>query len=77
LVLSQGCEGLFKIADEHVRVSSLDDHVIHIGFDVLIELILEAGRDSSLIGGTCVLQLERHCRVAVGAERGDVVAIWW
>jgi hypothetical protein len=27
--------------------------------------------DSSLIGGTDVLQLERHRRVAVGAERGD------
>jgi hypothetical protein len=36
----------------------LDDHVIHIGFDVLVELLLEAGLDSSLVGGISVLQPE-------------------
>jgi hypothetical protein len=49
----------------------LDDHVIHIGFDILVELLLEAGLDSSLVGGAGVLQPERHHHVAVGAERGD------
>jgi hypothetical protein len=58
LVLSQRCESLFKIGDERVRVSGLDDHVIHIGFDVLVELLLEVGFDSSLVGGSDVLQLE-------------------
>jgi hypothetical protein len=29
---------LFKVGDEHVGVSVLEDHVIHIGFDVLVEL---------------------------------------
>jgi hypothetical protein len=27
--------------------------------------------DSSLVGGTGVLQPERHCPVAVGTKRGD------
>jgi hypothetical protein len=27
----------FKIGDERVGVSGLDDHVIHIGFNVLVE----------------------------------------
>ena len=71
MVLSQRCESLFKICDERIGVSGLDDHVIHVGFDVLVELPLEAGLDSSLVGGASVLQLERHCRVAVGAEQGD------
>jgi hypothetical protein len=42
-----------------------------VGFDVLIELSLETGLDSSLVSGAGVLQLERHCRVAVGAKQGD------
>jgi hypothetical protein len=71
VVLSQKCESLFNIGDERVGVSGLDDHVIHVGFDVLVELSLETGLDSSLVGGTGVLQPERHGRVAVGAERGD------
>jgi hypothetical protein len=71
LVLSQGCESLFKIGDERVRVSSLDDHVLHIVFDILIELLLEVGLDSSLVCSAGVLQSERHCLVAVGAEQGD------
>jgi hypothetical protein len=71
VVLSQGCESLFKIGDEHVGVSGLDDHVIHIGFDVLVDLPLETGLDSSLVSSAGVLQPERHGRVAVHAERGD------
>jgi hypothetical protein len=55
LVLPQGCEGLFKIGDGRVGVLGLDDHVVHIGFDVLVQLILEAGLDSSLVGGAGVL----------------------
>jgi hypothetical protein len=71
LVLSQGCESLFKISDEYVRVSGLNDNVLHVGFDVLVELLLEAGLDSSLVGSANVLQPERHCHVAVGVEQGD------
>jgi hypothetical protein len=58
LVLSQGCESLFKIGDEYVRVSGLNDNVLHVGFDVLVELLLEAGLDSSLVGSANVLQPE-------------------
>jgi hypothetical protein len=54
-VLSQGCECLFKIGDERVEVSGLDDHVIHVGFNILVELSLETGLDSSLVGGADVL----------------------
>jgi hypothetical protein len=57
-VLLQGCESLFKIGDECVRVSGLDDHIIHIGFDVLVELSLETGLDSSLVRSAGVLQPE-------------------
>jgi hypothetical protein len=71
VALSQGCESLFKIGDECVGVSGLDDHVIHVGFDVLVELSLEKGLDSSLVGSAGVLQPERHGRVAVGAKQGD------
>jgi hypothetical protein len=71
VVLSQGCESIFKIGDERVGVSGLDDHVIHIGFNVLIELSLETGLDSSLVGSASVLQPEQHGHVAVGAEQGD------
>jgi hypothetical protein len=67
----QRCESLFKIADECVGVSGLDDHAVHIGFDILVELSLETGLDSSLVGGAGVFQPERQGRVAVGAERGD------
>jgi hypothetical protein len=58
VVLSQGCESLFKIGDERVGVSDIDDHVIHIGFDVLVELSLETGLDSSLVSSASVLQFE-------------------
>jgi hypothetical protein len=70
-VLSHGCESLFKIGDERVGVSGLDDHVIHIGFDILIELPLETGLDSSLVSSAGVLEPERHGLVAVHAKRGD------
>jgi hypothetical protein len=70
-VLSQGCESLFKIGDEHFRISGLYDHVIHVSFDVLVELSLETDMDSSLVSGAGVLQPGRHGRVAVGAKRGD------
>jgi hypothetical protein len=62
---------LFKIGDARVRVSGLDDHVIHVGFDVLVKLSFEIGLDSSLVSSAGVLQPERHGRVAVGAKRGD------
>jgi hypothetical protein len=74
-----------KVSSSRV-VSGLDDHVIHVCFDVRVELSLETGLDSSLIGGAGVLQPERHGCVAVGAERvmnavfswsSSLIAIWW
>jgi hypothetical protein len=46
VVLSQRCESLLKTGDERVGASGLEDHVIHIGNDVLVELSLETGLDS-------------------------------
>jgi hypothetical protein len=40
-ILAQGCESLFKVVDEGTRVSGLDDHVIHVGFYILVELLLD------------------------------------
>jgi hypothetical protein len=71
VILTQGCESLFKIVDEGAAVSGLDDRIMHVGFDVLVELPLEAGLDSSLVCGAGVLQTERHGRVAIRAKRGD------
>jgi hypothetical protein len=31
-----------------------DNHIIHVGFNVLVELLLEADLDSSLVGGASV-----------------------
>jgi hypothetical protein len=64
-------QSLFKIVDERAGVFGLDNHVIHVGFDVLVELPLEAGPDSSLLCGANVLQPEGHGRVAVRSKRGD------
>jgi hypothetical protein len=36
VVLAQRCESLFKVVDEGTEVSGLDDHVIHVGFDILV-----------------------------------------
>jgi hypothetical protein len=68
---SQGCESLFKVVDEHAGVSGLDNHVMHVGFDILVELPFEAGLDSSLVCSAGILQPEGHGRVAVRAKRGD------
>jgi hypothetical protein len=45
------------------------DHIINVGFDkVILYLVLETVLDDALVCGSRVLELERHCRVAVGAE---------
>jgi hypothetical protein len=77
VVLAQGCKSLFKIVDEGAGVFGLDDHVIHVGFDVLVELPLEAGLDSSLVCSAGVLQPEGQGRVAVPTKRGDDVVFSW
>jgi hypothetical protein len=48
------------------------NHVINVGFDkVIFYLVLETGLDGALVCGPHVLDPERHCHVAVGAERRD------
>jgi hypothetical protein len=64
-------ESLFKISDERIGVPGLDYHIIHTSHDILVELFLEIGLDSSLIVGASIFQPERHCCVALSAKRGD------
>jgi hypothetical protein len=71
LVLLQACEGLLKICNECIRISDLDDHVIHVILDILVELALQIGLNSSLVSGVDILQPKLHRCVAVGAELGD------
>ena len=49
----------------------LDDDVIDIGLGVAPDLPLEASLDGFLVGGTRVLEPERHDVVAVGPKGRD------
>jgi hypothetical protein len=55
---SQAVESLLKIKDEFIVGSGLDDHVIHVGFNVAVQLVHEAQLDGPLVDGSCVLQPE-------------------
>jgi hypothetical protein len=69
--LVQAVEGFLEVGDELIAVSSLDDHVIHVSFNIAVQLISEAELDGSLICGSCVLQPEGHSFVGVCSKRGD------
>jgi hypothetical protein len=50
----------------------LYNHIVYIGFDkVIFYFVLETVLDGTLVCGPHILEPERHCRVAVGAERRD------
>jgi hypothetical protein len=68
---SQAIEGPLEISNELVVGSGLDDHVIHVSFNVAVQLIREAQLDGPLIGGSCVLQPEGHRGVCVCSKEGD------
>jgi hypothetical protein len=38
----QAIEGFFEVGDELIMGSSLDDHIIHIGFNIGMQLVSEA-----------------------------------
>jgi hypothetical protein len=69
--LPDGTPKTHLFGDERVGVSGLDDHVVHVSLDVLVELSLETGLDSSLVGSVGVLQPEGHGHVAVCTKQGD------
>jgi hypothetical protein len=55
---SQAVECFLEISDELIMESGLHDHVIHVSFNVAVQLIREAQLDGPLVGGSCVLQPE-------------------
>ena len=70
-VLVQVREGFFEVSDKVVGCLSLDDHIIDVGFDVTVDLLVEAHLDGPLIGSPDILESEGHSFVAVCTERRD------
>jgi hypothetical protein len=58
-----------KVGDDVVFVSGLDNHVVDVGFDVLVDLGFQALLDGLLVGHSCILEAESHGHVAVDAVR--------
>ena len=54
-----------------VLLGGLDDHVVHVGFDIALELRLQALLDRLLVCGTNVFKAEGHDLVAIDAIRCD------
>ena len=59
------------VEDKIVGDLCLDDHIIDVGFDVTVNLLVEAHMDSPLIGRPSVLESKGHSGVAVCTERRD------
>jgi hypothetical protein len=58
-------KGLGEVGDEVVLHYGLDNYVFDICFDVVADLGLQALLEGLLVGRYNVLEVERHCRVAV------------
>jgi hypothetical protein len=72
LVLVKGHENPLEIVDQGMGLPGFYNLIINVGFnEVILYLILETVQDGALVCGPHVLEPERHCRVAVGAERRD------
>jgi hypothetical protein len=72
LVCVKSHENPLEIVDQGMSLPSFYNHIINVGFDkVILYLVLEIVLDGALVCGPHVLDLERHCRVAVGTERHD------
>ena len=56
---------------ELIIAFGLDDHAIHVGLGIAPDLPLKASLNGLPVGGTCVLEPERHGVVAVGPEGRD------
>ena len=58
------CRSLF------VRILGLDDHIIHVGFDIAVQLLSEVELDCPLIGSHHILQPKGHSFVI------DICTVW-
>jgi hypothetical protein len=61
----------FQVCNQTVRISGLDDHVIHVGFNVSMQLIGKTHLNSALISCSCIFQTKRHNFVGVSPVWGD------
>ena len=71
VVLLQDFECLAKMIKVLISTERLDEHVIYVDFHGVSKLVCEHFVDQSLVGCTCVLQIERHDLVAKCAPFGD------
>jgi hypothetical protein len=60
-----------QIVEQAICLRGLDDDVVDVDLDIATDLLLQARLHAPLIGGSHVLQPERHRRVAVYPVRGD------
>ena len=70
-VLSECIERLLKIVQMVLFFFTLDEHIVHIYFHVLLNLFAEHLVYQSLVRGPRILQTERHDPVAVELLTGD------
>jgi hypothetical protein len=68
---TQAAEHFFQVCSQVIGIPGLDDHVIHVGFDVPMQLISKAHLDRALIGCSCVFQPEGHSFVSICLVWGD------
>jgi hypothetical protein len=64
-------EGFTHIVEQAVGLGGFNDDTIDIHLDIVTELFLQASLHAPLIGGSYVLQAERHRHIAVDPVRGD------
>jgi hypothetical protein len=67
----QAAERLFQVCNQVIRILGLDDHVIHVGFNVPMQLINKAHLDRALVGCSSVFQPKGHSFVSICPVRGD------
>jgi hypothetical protein len=64
-------ERFFQVCNQVVGIPGLDDHIIHVGFNVPMQLISKAHLDRALISRSCVFQPKGHSFVSLCPEQGD------
>jgi hypothetical protein len=64
-------QNLFQVCNQVIGIPDLDDHIIHVGFNVPMQLISKAHLDRALIGCSYVFQPEGHSFVSICPVRGD------
>jgi hypothetical protein len=67
----QAIEGFLKVGDELVVVFSLDNHIIHVGFNIAMQLVGETQLNGLLVHSPRVLQPEGYSYIGVCSKWGD------